>query len=319
VKLIVNREVVISVFYQGEAFIPFIDGFKEGLHEFIAPAKNIHITYKMNDVIGDTQPIINATVKDLIDSDKPNVIIAIGPQIIASAKLATIDSKIPVLYGFGGNPNDGKFVNGMQSSGNNLTGVTWRAFELSGKRLEILKRIDPQVHSVLIYSKKGSAALKSSIDYIGKSAAIAKLKITIKEVNTTEEFSVDLEKFDKKEFDAVSYVNDPFFVKNNVIFQKTIAEKKIPAVFHDGYFARSGALASFGAEYRSSGKQLSRLAKKIIIDGQKPTDIPSEVATQLNLVLNEDTAKKFGIVFPEDLLLLANEIIPVTTTKTLLP
>lgn len=319
VKTADAREVVISVYYQGKAFLPFVDGFKEGLDRLVSPADNVRISYKVTDVVGDTQPLINTAVKDLITAEKPDVIVVVGPQLMNAAKTATAENPIPVLYGFGGNPNDGIFVKSMQSSGNNFTGVTWRAYELTGKRLEILKRIDPKVNKILVYAKKGSSALKSSTDYVGESAKLAGFSFVIREVDLSEEFAADLAKFDKKQFDAISYLNDPFFVKNNAVFQKTLLEKKVPSVFHESVFARSGALASFGAEYHPSGAQLGRLAKKIIIDGIKPTDIPSETATQLNFVLNEDTAKKLGIVFPEDVIAIANEIIPVSDAKPVTP
>lgn len=308
--------IVISAYYQGKAFLPFVDGFKEELDKLVMPAENIRVTYKITDVIGDKE--ILERVKNLIATEKPDLIVPVGPQMLTAVKTATAESNIPVLYGFGGNAVDAGFIKSFQSSGNNLTGVSWRAQELAGKRLEILKRIDPKINTVLVYVWSGGISSKLAAKYVEQSAKVADLKITFREVTTTEEFAADLAKFDKKDFDAVSYLNDSFFVKNNALFQKVLAEKKIPAVFHEAAFARSGALASYGSEFKPAGKQLARLAKKVI-DGMKPIDIPSEVSEQLLFILNEDTAKKLGLTFSSDIMSLANEIIPVSVSTTTTP
>lgn len=304
------REYQITILYQGKPFVPVIDGFKEGLASYITPADNINITYDIHDVAGDGQAPFDAEVAKIMAlPKKPDLFLGIGPNAVNAAKKAT--TEIPILYAFGGDGADAKFVASLQSSGNNVTGLSWRAYELSGKRLETLKRIDPKIKKVLVFGVKGTSALNTSKRYVDESAKAAGLDITYKLVTTTEEFTAELAKMDRKDYDAVGYMNDPFFVKNTAIFLKAIDEKNMPTIFHDSAFAKQGVLASYGAEYFPSGKQLSRLAKKII-DGELPTNIPSEGTSKITFVINEGTAKKLGITIPEDVLSIVDEVIPAS-------
>lgn len=300
------REVVVGILY-ADIFKPAVDGFRDGMEKNISPEDKLHIIYDMNNVTGTTkEDLLNAT--KLLVAKNPDLIVIMAPDLIQATKDATAEIKIPVLFAFGGNPVDEGFVKSFESSGNNLTGVTWNSGELSGKRLEILKRIVPSIKTVLILGRKNTSS-QLAMRSIEDANRELKLNLVTKLIDTKTELIYGLSEIDRKKIDAISYANDPLFARNNDLIIKFAIENKLPFISHEEVFAELGALASYGGGFYQSGVVLSTHAKKILEDGISPSMIPSEKINELRLVLNNDTATMIGVEFPEDIIAVANKVI----------
>ena len=86
------------------------------------------------------------------------------------------------------------------------------------------------------------------------------------------------------------------------------ARLKLPAVYAWREFADAGGLISYGANLPDLYRQSARLVDKIL-KGAKPTDLPFEVPTRYELIVNLKTAKAIGINISDSFLLLADEVI----------
>ena len=86
------------------------------------------------------------------------------------------------------------------------------------------------------------------------------------------------------------------------------ARHQLPAVYYDRYFAAAGGLISYGSnnveEYRLAAGYIDRILK-----GEKPADLPVQVATKYELIINLKTAKTLGLTVPPALLARADEVI----------
>jgi putative ABC transport system substrate-binding protein len=83
---------------------------------------------------------------------------------------------------------------------------------------------------------------------------------------------------------------------------------KLPTVTFFGEFARAGGLMAYGPNLLDTYRQLGGIVGKVL-HGARPADLPAELPTRFELVLNLRTAKTLGLVIPQSVLLRANEVI----------
>jgi putative ABC transport system substrate-binding protein len=84
--------------------------------------------------------------------------------------------------------------------------------------------------------------------------------------------------------------------------------KRIPAMFDSAFWPERGAVASYGQNYYETGRQAARLVDKIL-KGQKPAEIPVEVNSKLEFVINLKAAKAMGLTIAPEVLFQADRII----------
>ncbi|MGB6622780.1 MAG: ABC transporter substrate binding protein, partial [Xanthobacteraceae bacterium] len=101
---------------------------------------------------------------------------------------------------------------------------------------------------------------------------------------------------------------DPYFIGGSEQLAALTARHAVPAIFETREFAAAGGLMSYGAPigetYRLAGSYTGRILK-----GDKPADLPVQLATKVELFINLKTAKALGITFPLTLLGRADEVI----------
>lgn len=299
--------VKIGIIYKGASFQEIVDGFIEGLSGQVDSQKYPYTIIK-RDVLGDEQADFDKAVAEVIAGGADALfVVAIEPM--NAAKNATKENKIPVVFAFGGNPVATGNVASLQNSGNNFTGVTWLSWELSGKRLEILKEMVPSIKRVTAITRTQSKAAEVSFHYIDAVSGKLGIAISKKEVKTVADIERSLAEITSKNADAILYVPDPFIVRNAKLIIAASLEKKLPIVFPEGKFAYDGALASYGPKFFDAGKQASRLMKKIIVDGARPTDIPIEAAANFEFIINLKTARTLGLTINPEILSRADKVI----------
>jgi len=101
---------------------------------------------------------------------------------------------------------------------------------------------------------------------------------------------------------------DAFLSANRVELTSLAARYRLPALYNYRAFAEVGGLMSYGNDaldnYRRSAIYVDRVLK-----GEKPADLPVQVPTKYELVINQKTAKTLGLTVPDNLLTIADEVI----------
>jgi ABC-type uncharacterized transport system substrate-binding protein len=86
------------------------------------------------------------------------------------------------------------------------------------------------------------------------------------------------------------------------------ARHKLPAIYYERSFAAAGGLISYGPDYVDQFRRAAGYVDRIL-KGEKPADLPVQMPTKYELVVNLKTAKTLGLTVPDTLLARADEVI----------
>jgi putative ABC transport system substrate-binding protein len=264
--------------------------------------KNLAIEYRY---AGGKQERLPELVTDLIQK-KVDIIVTTVTQDTLVAQRATSD--IPIVMVAVGDPVATGFVRSLARPGGNITGLSQMTPDLSGKRLELLREIAPEVSAVaLLFNPDDQLAI---LDL--KEARLSAQKLGIEAHPLEVRAGVDLEKALR---DAATLgVGGLVILPAPVLFEnlKLIADfairNRLPSIFHLREFAAVGGLASYGVDRLDLFRRAATYVDKIL-KGASPAALPIEQPTKFELVINLGTAKTLGLTVPANLLSIADELI----------
>jgi putative ABC transport system substrate-binding protein len=279
-----------------------VDAFRHGLGETgYAEGRNVAIEYRFAENQPDRLPALAA---DLVGR-KPAVIAATGgPNAVLAARERTIT--IPIVFTLGGNdPVEQGFVASLNRPGGNITGVAIFNAVLVAKRLGLLRDTVPgaTVIALLLNPKNPNFG---EIQSAQEAARALGLQLLLLNASTPGEIDLALAML-RARADALA-VSDPFFVARRQQIVALAMRDRIPVVSSSPEFVAEGALMSYGNDaldlYRRAGLYAGRILK-----GEKPADLPVDLATKFEFVLNLKTAKTLGLTIPAGVLAIADEVI----------
>jgi putative ABC transport system substrate-binding protein len=214
-------------------------------------------------------------------------------------------TQLPVVV-FMSDPLATGIVSNLGRPGGNITGVGTLGPELAPKRLELLRELLPGLSRVAFL---GATLDPNTGNFIRETeAAAAKLGITVIPVTVEGPQAFEAAFARMKAAEANAVIVQALFNEHRAAIVDLQLRHRIPAVGDQSLFARDGALVSYGADRRAL---FTRVAAKIdaILKGARPGDLPVELPTTFELVLNKRTAATLGIRIPDGVLLRADEII----------
>ena len=190
----------------------------------------------------------------------------------------------------------------------NLTGLTYMAVELNGKRLDLLKELLPAVSRVTLLTNPIHPGERQEVAELQRVAAALGLTLQYLQVRTPDEFDAAFRTMREARTEAIVAVPDNLIMLERDQLAQFATEQKIPVISGWGEFAQSGGLMTYGPNSTRFFRRLAVYVDKMI-KGAKPGDLPVEQPTTFELVINLRTAKSIGIVVPPTLLVRADEVI----------
>ena len=264
--------------------------------------KNLTIEYRYAEGKKERLP---ALVTDLV-RQKVDIIVTTVTVDTLTAKNAT--AEIPIVMVAAGDPVAVGIVKSLARSGGNITGLSQMTPDLSGKRLELLKEIVPNVSAVAVLFNPEDQLSILDWKEARHSAQTLGIEFHSLEMRSTDDLDKVLNEAAKSRVDAIVIMPSPVLFENLKRIADFALQNRLPTTFHLREFAYLGGLISYGVDRSDLFRRAATYVDKIL-KGARPADLPIEQPTKFELVINLRTAKALGLTIPPNLLGIADEVI----------
>jgi putative ABC transport system substrate-binding protein len=238
------------------------------------------------------------------------LIVASGGLVSAQYAKAATDT-VPILFIAGFDPVAVGLVKSLSHPGGNATGVSVNTTELAQKRLELLHRLVPKltVVAALVNPKSTSGIVpKIEIERIEQAASRLGLKVLALEASADAEIDNAFALAAREGVSALSINADPFFTPRRAQIVSLAARYGIPTIYPWREYVEAGGLVSYGPTLRWAYRQVGDYASRIL-RGARPADLPVQLPTTFEVVINRSTARALSLSLPRRLFALSNEYI----------
>jgi putative tryptophan/tyrosine transport system substrate-binding protein len=276
----------------------------ERLHERgYIDGRDIQIDYRSAEENYEKLPSLAAELAAL----PVDVILAIGTPAAKAAIAVT--KTIPIVFARSGDPVGYGLVSGLARPGGNATGFSVFVTELAAKRLQVLKDLVPGLDRLAVVYESIFPVSVAELNQLVAAAPSAGLQIQAVGVRDLAALNGNLPEVLAKEPPGA------LFVGSSILFEDHPAEvlqfvtrARLPALYVREGYVEAGGLASYGVSYREmyhgAADYLIRILK-----GAKPADLPVQLPSKVNLVINLRTANMLGLAMAPSLLARADEVI----------
>ena len=238
---------------------------------------------------------------------KVAVIVTIGGDVAAlAAKAAT--ATLPVVFTVATDPVRSGLVSSLHRPGGNLTGHSGFLTEVQPKRLGLLRELRPDATSIGVLVNPNVPYIDAQLNDIRSSAASIGREIVILNASTIAEIDAAFATLRQMRTDVLSVAVDPFFFDRASQIVVLAARHAMPALHFRREFAAVGGLMSYGSNAAEGYRVLGVYAGRIL-KGEKPSDLPIQLPTKFELVINLSTARALALDVPATLLARADEVI----------
>jgi putative ABC transport system substrate-binding protein len=280
----------VSAFTQALAGLGWIDG------------RNMRMDLRSGG--GDTNRI-RASAQELVGL-QPDIILAGGN--VATAALQRETRTIPIVFGIGVDPVASGIVPRLNQPGGNITGFAIYEASMGGKWLELLSEIAPGLKRAAIMFNPDTPPASAYMPSLETAARALKVAPIIAPVHGDVEIETAIIALGREPGSGLVVIPDMFLITHRAPIILAAARNNVPAVYPQSYFVRDGGLLSYGPDevdlFRPAASYVDR-----ILRGEKPGDLPVQLPTKFEMIVNLKTAKALGLAVPPSIMLRADEVI----------
>ena len=236
----------------------------------------------------------------------PDIILAIGS--ISVEHLLDVTQTVPIVFAIVADPVGGGYVGSLAQPGGNVTGFMMFEYSLSGKWLELLKEIAPNLRRAAVLR---DSVLPVGIGQFAVIQAVApSIGVDVRPIGLRDPAEIErgIAAFAQAPDGGLIVAAGPSSVVHRELIIRLAAQYKLPAVYIERFFAAAGGLISYGPDFVDQTRQAASYVARVL-KGEKPANLPVQAPTKYQLVVNLKTAKALGIDLPSALLARAEEVI----------
>ena len=280
----------------------YYDSFRAGLGD-LGYVEGTNIILLARSALG-VPEALSGLIDELLH-ENVSAIVSPGPAIrVVREKVKST----PVVFAFSGDPVAAGFVDTLSHGKENLTGLSYMAVELNGKRLDLMKEILPTVSHVTLLTNPIHPGEHLEVAESQRVAAALGISLQYLQVRTPAEFDSAFRIMSDSKTQGIVAVPDNLIMLERTRLAEFAKDRRIPVISGWSEFAESGGLVTYGPNSRNFFRRLAVYVNKIVA-GAKPSEIPIEQPTTFELVINLKTAKSIGLTIPPTLLGRADAVI----------
>ena len=287
------------------AFAAPLAAFRKGLSEAgYVEGQNLAIEYRWAEGHNDRLPTLAA---ELVNRRVAIIVTPGSTAATLAAKAAT--ATIPIVFVIGVNPVKIGLVTSLNRPGGNATGINDFGVEIAAKRLGLLHELLPGATRFgVLVNPKNPFITESYVEELQRAALAIGRQIEVVSASTSGDIDNAFATLVKKRADAFLISPDALFVTRRVQFIMLAVRHKLPALYHRREFAEAGGLMSYGSDLVDQFHQTSVYVGRIL-RGERPADMPVQLPTKFEFVINMQAAKTIDLDIPSSLLAGADEVI----------
>jgi putative ABC transport system substrate-binding protein len=254
---------------------------------------------------GDDINRIRALAQELVGL-QPDIILAASTPTTAAVQRET--RTIPIALAGVGEPVASGLVARLDRPGGNITGFALFEPTVGGKWLDLLSEIAPGLKRAAFMFNPDTAIASVYVPSLETAARSLKVEPIIAHIHSDAEIEAAIIALGREPGGGLVVVPDGFIARHYAAIILAAARSNVPAVFWLSNFAREGGLLSYGPDPVDSFRRAASYVDRIL-RGAKPGDLPVQLPTKYETVVNLKTAKALGLTVPQSILLRADEVI----------
>ena len=286
-----------------DLFASRLKAFHDGLGEIgFAEGRNVAIDYQWAEGQYERLPALAA----YLVARNVDVIVAPGGAPVALAAKAATESKM-IVFEMGGDPVQLNVVDSLSRPGGNITGVSSLSVEVSPKRLEMMHELLPTAAGLAIAANPTSPTIGSQLEKLRSAAEILGVRLEVLMASSEEKFEAIFTAA-KGTAKGLIFTSDPYFAFRSGQLAGLAQRYGMPAITQSRDFPIAGGLMSYGGDFVQSHRRAGMYAGRIL-KGEKPSDLPVQLVTKVELVINLKAARILGLEVSPSLVSGADEVV----------
>jgi putative ABC transport system substrate-binding protein len=227
----------------------------------------------------------------------------------ASARAAEdATTQIPIVFTVGSDPVQAGLVAAMNRPGGNATGVSLLAYEIDGKRLQLLHELVPQGLTIGVLAFAGNPTVARTASDMQAAASANGQRLLMLKADTGTNLETVFASLKPQGVNALLVTTSPYFEGRRTELAALAQRYAVPVLYPWRDYTAVGGLISYGTTFTESYQQAGLYVGRVL-KGEKPANLPVVQATKSELIVNLKTAKALGLDVPTSILLRADEVI----------
>lgn len=278
--------------------------FRQGLSDFgYVEGRNVAIEFRW---AGGEYNRLPALASELVGRKVAAIVASGGPHTARAAKAAT--ASIPIIFISGDDPVAEGLVASFNRPGGNLTGVSTMLRPLEAKHIGLLRDLVPNAAVMAMLVNPNDPRSTTQISNLQGAARQLPQAPVILRASTPDQIDAAFARIAPERVGALVVSTGAFFVTHANRVVALAARHAVPTIYPRREYVEVGGLMSYGSSTAESYRYLGNYAGRVL-KGEKPADLPVQIASKFELVINMKTVKALGLTVPSGIHSILDEVI----------